>query len=42
MKKEYTSPIIEVVLFKEEDIITTSCIIGGNQPGDKKIGWGDF
>ena len=42
MKQEYTSPIIEVVLFKEEDIITTSSIIGGNQPGDKNIGWGDF
>ena len=42
MKKEYTSPIVEVVKFQEEDVITTSGVFGGNKPGDSKIGWGDF
>lgn len=42
MKKEYISPVVEVVKFQEEDIITTSTLGNINKGGDSKIGWGDF
>ena len=42
MKEKYTQPIIEIIKFQEEDIITTSSLGNLNQGGDKNIGWGDF
>lgn len=37
MKKEYTNPIIEIISLSDEDIITTSSVFGGTQPGDTEV-----
>lgn len=36
-KKQYETPMLEVVVFEREDIITTSNIIGGVDEGDVEL-----
>lgn len=40
MKKQYENPIIEIVEFEQEDILTAS--FGGSMPGDNEVDYGDF
>ena len=42
MKKEYINVVIEVVEFKNEDIITTSNLGNFNLPGDSEFPWDNF
>ena len=42
MKKEYTNVVIEVVEFKNEDIITTSTLGDFKLPGDSEFPWESF
>lgn len=37
MNKQYENPIIEIIEFDSENILTASGNIGGTQPGDKEI-----
>lgn len=41
MKKQYEEPIIEIIEFEVEDIITSSLLVGGGGTGEE-IGWGDI
>lgn len=42
MKLQYENPIIEIVEFSTEDILTNSGGIGQVQPGDNDKDYGDF
>lgn len=38
MKKEYVNPIVEIIYFNEEEVITASVVVGGGfQPGEEKV-----
>ncbi len=41
MKQEYTNPIIEIITFTDEDILTTSSL-GGDFAGDSNNPFGDL
>lgn len=41
--KKYISPIIEIIELSIEDVITTSSFaVGGSQPGDVDVDFGDL
>lgn len=42
MNKQYENPIIEIIDFDSEDILTASGIIGGLLPGDNETDYNDF
>ncbi len=42
MKEEYIEPVIEIVEFETEDIITASGALGVSDFPDDDFGWGDI
>lgn len=42
MKSKYENPIIEIVEFSTEDILTDSGVFGNSQPGDNETDYDDF
>ena len=42
MIKQYENPIIEIIEFDSENILTASGVLGGSQPGDNDQKYEDF
>ncbi len=42
MKKEYTNPIIEIIVLEVTDVMTGSFLLGGQRPGDTDVSVGDL
>lgn len=42
MIKQYENPIIEIIEFNSENILTASGVVGGAQPGDNNQDYEDF
>jgi hypothetical protein len=40
MKEQYINPVIEIVEFETEDIITTSGLLGVSDFPEDDLGWG--